>query len=532
MVRFATGRYGNGVSRSPREWEMSARRDTSLVRRLRLLSIALSLSTLVLASPLGSGVASAASVAAGATFNNPIGSKYDQNAIIRKLKYAIDGTTSGQTIRMAFFSLTVASFADKLIAAHKRGVNVRLLQDDHELGTDWKRLVSALGSKTSNRSWALVCHRSCVSDENPSYLHAKLYMFSRSYSTPLVVMMSSANPTWTQARVGWNDMYTITGNSTIYNASKLYFEKLTAGALKDRSGDQSSGVPINLYFTATSGKYKTYYFPKGGAGWDDDPMYGVMSNIRCTGVASGYGSNGRTVVKIAMYQWSTLRVRLAEKLWSLDNAGCIVEVIYNPSTTDATILSALTKSGGKYGGVKIIKALDDPNRDGTAEHFLHNKYMIVNGSYAGDTSSKIVFSGSANWTNSALHYGNEIMFKVSDSAVYGLYLNQWNRLYTWVKNIPPPPTAPPPTPKPTVKPSPTIAVTPRPTGTLVPTAAPTTPPTAPPTLGPPSPSVEGTLPPGEIAPAIESTTDGSAPVSLGLGWIFRAPNEALPLANE
>jgi hypothetical protein len=404
---------------------------------------------------------------------------------------------------------------------------VRLLQDDHEVGTDWKRLVSVLGSRTSSRSWALLCHRSCVSDEDPSYLHAKLYMFSKSYSTPLVVMMSSANPTGTQAQVGWNDMYTITGNSTIYNASKLYFEKLTAGAVNDRCCTQSSGVPINSYFTATSGKYKTYYFPKGGEGWNDDPMFGVMSNIRCTGVASGYGSGGRTVIKIAMYQWSTLRVRLAERLWDLDNQGCIVEIIYNPSTTDTTILNALRKSGGRYGAPKLIKAWEDRNRDQLADHFVHNKYMLVNGVYDGDTSTKVVFSGSANWTNTALHYGNEIMFKVADNATYNLYLDQWNRLYSWIKSIPPPPTPPPPTPKPSPTRPPTNPPSTSPT--VAPTIKPTVAPTAPPTLGPPSPSTEATLPPGEIPGAVES--DGGEE-SLGLDWIFRVPNEALPVELE
>jgi hypothetical protein len=427
---------------------------------------------------------------------------------------------------MAFFSLTVASFADKLIAAHRRGVNVRLLQDDHELGPDWKRLVSVLGSRTTSRSWALTCHRSCVSDEDPSYLHAKLYMFSRSYSTPLVVMMSSANPTWTQARVGWNDMYTITGNSTMYNASKLYFEKLTAGAIRDRAGTQSNGIPIDIYFTATSGKYKTYYFPKGGEGWNDDPMYGILSNVRCTGAATGYGSSGRTKINIAMYQWSTLRVRLAEKLWSLDNAGCIVEVIYHPTTTDGSILAALTKSGGKYGGVKIIKAWDDPNGDQMAEHFVHNKYMLINGVYAGDTSTKVVFSGSANWTNTALHYGNEIMFKVTDGTVYGQYMSQWGRLITWIKNIKPAPTPTPtprPTPTPTVRPTPTVGPSVRPSPTVAPT------PTTGPTLGPPSPSTEGTLPP-EGPPALAG--EGSSAEGLGLDSIFRIPNEELPVALE
>lgn len=478
-----------------------------MFRHRAVLVAALSLSVITLASPIGAGRASAAALVAGPTFNIPTGSTYEQNAILRKLTQAIDGTGGGETIRMAFFSLTVSRFADKLIAAHRRGVNVRLIQDDHEVGPDWLRVKAVIGSDTSKRSWAMLCHRSCMSDEDPSYMHAKLYMFSRAQGVPLVVMISSANPTYTQARVGWNDMYTITRNSTIYYASRTYFEKMTAGAIKDRSGNQSTGIPINAYFTATSGIYKTYYFPIGGEGRDDDPLYGVLMNIGCRGTAYGYGSGGRTTIKIAIYQWSELRVRLAEKLWALDNAGCIVEVIYNTGTTDPPIIRALTKPGGNYGGVKVTKSHEDRNGDGILEHFVHNKYLLVNGIYAGDTSSKVVFTGSANWTNTALHYGNEIMLKINSASTYNAYASQYARVLAWAKAIPPPTPTPSPTPTPRPTATPTRPPTPPPPTPPPPTPPPTAPPTASPTA---PPTAAPTAPPPTAAP-----TAAPAPAPLG-----------------
>ena len=102
------------------------------------------------------------------TYNVP-GNKNTPEMLInlRKMMVAIDGTKSGETIRMAFFSLTVWNFSDKLIEAYNRGVNVRLIQDDHEIGPMWQDLVDVLGSDTTKKSWAVVCHRSCHSDENP-----------------------------------------------------------------------------------------------------------------------------------------------------------------------------------------------------------------------------------------------------------------------------------------------------------------------------------------------------------------------------
>ena len=465
-------------------------------RRFQIIAAAVALAVVALGSPLGARLAYADGILAGPTFNIPTSTDtYDQNAILRKIMRGIDGAPSGETIRMAFFSLTVPRFADKLIAAHQRGVNVRLIQDDHEVGPDWQRLVAAFGGDTKKRSWALLCHRSCMSDEEPSYMHAKLYMFSRTLSTPLVVMISSANPTFTQARIGWNDMYTITRNSTIYTASRTYFEMLTAGALEDRAGDQSEGVPIDAYFTATSGIFKTYYFPKGGEGKDDDPVYGILSNIGCRGTATGYGSSGRTTVKVAMYQWTWHRVRLAEKLWDLDNAGCIVEVLVDAIATEQPVIDALTKPGGAYGGIKLTKTHEDTNGDGIAEHFVHNKYILVNGIYGADTSSKIVFTGSGNWSNAALHYGNEIMLRIVDNAAYTAYADQFATLNAWAKSIPPPPP-PTPTPPPSATPGPS-STTPPPTPTSpppTPTAPPPTP-TAPPPSASVPPASPGPLPP-------------------------------------
>ncbi len=474
--------------------------------------VALWVLLIALGSPLPARAADA--ILAGPTFNIPTGTSSEQLKILNKFMKAIDGAPAGSTIRMAFFSLTVPDFVTKLIAAKKRGVIVRVLQDDHEVSALWLQLAAALGGDHTKPSWAMLCHRSCMSDEEPSYLHAKLYMFSSTYAVPYVTMVSSANPTYTQARIGWNDLYTVTRNSTIYNASKTYFEDLTRGAIQDKVGNQSVGVPIDEYFSATSGKYKTYYFPQAGDNRFEDAMWLVMKNISCWGAAYGYGSGGRTVVKIAMYQWSVNRVRLANVLWDLDNKGCIVEIIYDPSMTDPGIITALKAPGSHYGNPKLIPAREDRDRDGTPEHYVHNKFMLVSGVYAGDTSSKVVFTGSANWTNTALRYGNEITIKVNGATDHAAYLAAWERLRTWAVTLP---TWQPPLPTPTPGPSPTIGP---------PTAPPTPPPTAPPTAPPPTAS------PNPSSSPNPSLAPGAGPNLFPVDDGTLAPNEALPVAWE
>ena len=125
----------------------------------------------------------------GMTFNIPVGTTEEMLINVRKMMVAIDGTKTGETIRMAFFSLTIGNFSEKLIAAYQRGVNVRLIQDDHEIGAYWQDLVDVLGSDTTRKSWAVICHRSCHSDENPSYMHAKIYLFTKTKGLSKVTMV-------------------------------------------------------------------------------------------------------------------------------------------------------------------------------------------------------------------------------------------------------------------------------------------------------------------------------------------------------
>ena len=60
-----------------------------------------------------------------ATFGNPFGSKAAQYAISSKVNRAIDHAPRGSTILIATYSLDLDSSTDKLIRAHRRGVNVR-----------------------------------------------------------------------------------------------------------------------------------------------------------------------------------------------------------------------------------------------------------------------------------------------------------------------------------------------------------------------------------------------------------------------
>ncbi|HST86588.1 MAG TPA: phospholipase D-like domain-containing protein [Kineosporiaceae bacterium] len=376
----------------------------------------------------------------GAVFNKPDGSQAEQYAIADHLMASIDAAPAGSVIRMSFYSVTISSFVDRLIAAHDRGVHVRLLMDDHDIRDTWTRLTAALGQDHTAESFAVLCHRSCFTDYEPSYLHAKMYMFSTSGSAKRVVTISSANPTNGQAVTGWNDAYTMVGDTTMYKAYKRYFEDMTQGALVGLQGS----VKADYYRVTKSGRFKTYLFPRGGSGNSSDTIYSILSNVSCSGAASGHGTpTHHTIIKIAMFQWTQYRVNLAKKLWALDDAGCDVEIVFTGSETAGQVVSELTRPGGRYGGPVLHNGARDMNGDAAADFYVHDKYLLVEGNYAGDTSTRAVFTGSANFANNALHYNNEILLRVLDTNAYRSYLRQFSDLKTWIASSASEPVDPP-----------------------------------------------------------------------------------------
>jgi phosphatidylserine/phosphatidylglycerophosphate/cardiolipin synthase-like enzyme len=378
----------------------------------------------------------------GAIFNRPDGSRAQQYAIADHLMDSIDAAPAGSVIRMSFYSITISSFVDRLIAAHDRGVQVRLLMDDHDVRDTWMRLTAALGHDHTAGSFAVLCHRSCFTDYEPSYLHAKMYMFSTSGSAKRVVTISSANPTNGQAVTGWNDAYTMVGNTTMYKSYKRYFEDLTRGAL---AGAQGS-APANYYRVTKSGRFKTYLFPRGGSGSSSDTIYSILSNVACAGAAPGYGTPAhRTIIKIAMFQWTQYRVNLAKKLWALDDAGCDVEIVFTGSETAGRVLSELTRPGGRHGGPVLHNGARDVDGDAAADFYVHDKYLLVEGNYAGDSSTRAVFTGSGNFANNAVHYNNEILLRVFDTGAYRSYLGQFSALKAWIRASASDPVMPPET---------------------------------------------------------------------------------------
>ncbi len=377
-------------------------------------------------------------------FNNPqkSASKAEQYKIINYINKAINSTTKGATIRISMYSMDIKSSADAIINAHKRGVNVRFVTDDHAASSvQMKRVKEALAKQAIKGQSSLfkACDYGCTSDytyndgENEkrrAFNHAKFITFSSTSKTSdadtkLVTMITSSNLTATQAENGWNNLTTIVGDKTSYNFLAEKFDVMA----KDKNQK-------NPYDEATSGKYKLYFFPRLEQKQNDedsDTIMGILNNIRCSGVAKGYGySDGktrRTTIRIAMYQWTQTRDYLAEKLWQLNNDGCDVQVVISKGETDDEIVRKLTRpTKSKRGAIEVR------NADKSGE-FVHHKYLLINGKYLDDTSAKIVFTGSPNLTRVALRYNNELMVRITSDSIFDSYAGNFNKIFKVSKTL-------------------------------------------------------------------------------------------------
>ncbi|GAA2742222.1 hypothetical protein GCM10010440_16580 [Kitasatospora cinereorecta] len=414
-------------------------------RASALLASALALtatSVVTAATPAAATPAAAAAaadpqppLATGAIFNDPTDPAH-QNDIFAHLSHLIDGTPTGATIRTSQYVLGSDWLADRLTAAHLRGVNVEVLLDGSSpkaYANTYTRLAAGLGqhTATSGNSWVHVCpeNQACLAlDPNPadtyySNNHNKFWLFSSTTGSATgtvpvddVVVQTSANQTVWDRQTAWNDALTVVGNKELYAAYTGYFADLEA-ARADRTR-QVADYPMAYQ----AGPAKVYFFPRSGSdvvldilNTVDDPINGQPV---CHGNSAGYGTtDGRTVIRIAMHQIT--RIEVARKLWELDNAGCYVDIVYrtldNPGHGTA-IRDQLAKPTA-FGGI----ALHQLNDDVAGRTATHSKYLLVEGGYQGVPNRKIVWTGSHPYTVMGLTSNDETLLTYDDPAVHDAY---------------------------------------------------------------------------------------------------------------
>ena len=337
----------------------------------------------------------------GPIFNDPTaGTKYDKSlttgrfTITNNIIKMIDCAHPGSVIAMSWFSMTDDNMANHLVQAARAGVYVRFIINSHSTKTQtYKSLQSMIkgypNSKNVNAiggkgNFVTSCNLGCLTPAPPKglqfpdeseaeypALHAKFFMFSHTGASKWVSGVASSNPTYEQAKRGFNNAYIYVGQSDskakakkkLYNSLSAYFTDLVRSACTDRKTANSSyktcaypkgwkAVAPKAARVLISDDEHTKYlaFPRANTKVSSasDDLTQMLNNVQCV-YKDATGKKQRTVIKVNMFVFT--RNSPAMKLWRLANGygkdgrlgGCDVQILY--TDMDSRIKGTNTRTG-------------------------------------------------------------------------------------------------------------------------------------------------------------------------------------------
>ncbi|MCG5212983.1 phospholipase D-like domain-containing protein [Streptosporangium soli] len=343
-----------------------------------------------------------------AVFNNPMTGQGD--ALVQQLCGLIRQTPPGARIRVAHFVMSGTAgtqFADELVKAHKRDVDVQVIVDgDTRGGAVAARLAAELGGDTAARSYLHVCSgpvsggtAACIGDKGQ---HNKFYLFSRAGHASDVVVQSSANLTDLNSTTYWNNAVILPRNQRLSAAYNSYFEDLAA--------EKKNLDYYRVVQTGTAGgSVRAHFFPRAGADASTDPIVESLSEVSCA---------GGTKIRVGMSEWDAYRLAIAQRLARLSAQGCPVQIVYG--IMDDEVRQVLQGAPGIE-----LRTLGDgsalPGR-------IHSKYLLVEGTYGGDGDARWVFTGSHNFNETSLRRNDETLLRLNDRGVYQQYVTNFEAM--------------------------------------------------------------------------------------------------------
>ncbi|EIE98369.1 phospholipase D-like domain-containing protein [Saccharomonospora glauca] len=345
-------------------------------------------------------------VSTGAAFNDPAGGH--PTGVVEQVCSLVKQAEPGSSIRLAHFVISGDAgqdFADELVNAHRRGVDVQVILDGWQDDTPAvATLREELGTDESRASWLHVCGNlspegntsSCIGTKGN---HNKFYLFSRTGGRSNVVVQSSANFTDLNSSLYWNNATTIVGNDRLYEAYASYFADL---ARDEQDEDYYRTVTTEM----PEGFVRAHFFPRA----QGDPIVDFLADVEC---------DGDTVIRIGMSEWDNYRVGIAERLVELAEQGCQVRIVHGPVDDEVADLLA------SHDGI-TTRTLDDgeelPGR-------IHSKYLIVEGEVSGEADARRVLTGSPNFNHTSLRRNDEAMIETDLREVYDAYRDNFERMY-------------------------------------------------------------------------------------------------------
>jgi phosphatidylserine/phosphatidylglycerophosphate/cardiolipin synthase-like enzyme len=345
--------------------------------------------------------------ARGVTFNDPMSGR--RRAILTKVVKSIKATRKGQYVRIITWNLDDRPIATELIRAKRRGVRVQVVVSAVVDNGNYTRLARALNRNKRDDSFAVQCRGACRS--NRKIMHSKIFLFSKVGHVQNISMFGSVNLTTPAGNRQWNDMVT-THNKGLYD----YLARVIAQSARDKA-------VARPYDVRNIGRFRVTLFPVGNR----NPVLAELRKIRCNGATGGAGSNGHTVIRIAVAGWfDAYGGAIAERLRQMWDRGCNIKII---TTLAGRGVNQILKDGRGRGPVPIRELSIDRNGDEIPERYLHMKAMSVSGVYGKNKSANVVFTGSPNWSTRAQR-SEEVWIRILQDPKMVRSYNSWiDRLY-------------------------------------------------------------------------------------------------------
>jgi phosphatidylserine/phosphatidylglycerophosphate/cardiolipin synthase-like enzyme len=372
-------------------------------------------------------------VPTGAFFNDPRGGWPARLRIEHQIVRAINATKKGATISIAVYSFDRIPVARRLIAAAHRGVHLQMLVDNHQDTRAMKMVRAVIGTDRDKKSFIYKCRAGCRTDSPHGLLHSKIYMITKAGASKWALFYGSDNLTMNAARHQWNDLYMSSGNEALFNDY--------VGLFDDMKHDYNTEQP----------PYPTFCgIPKNGASCDDavdsgttvvfprlvgprnDPIVDILNRVQCITLTPD-GKRVRTKLMVSMH---TIRGRrgdyLADAYRRKFAEGCdarfsfgIVGARTKGHLAAKTVRGRmpLRSTGFDYHPDSDPVKNPDHKLDLSLDYYSHQKYLIIDGNYAGSPRTHLVFTGSSNWSGTS---NDDILVNVVGRQVEHEYERNFN----------------------------------------------------------------------------------------------------------
>ncbi len=346
-------------------------------------------------------------VTTGAAFNNPAAGR--ATGVVEQICNLVNQAAAGSKIQIASFVISGTAgldFADTLLAAHSRGVDVQIVIDGWQIDKPAAaKLINELGIDESGPSWVHVCSHNSPEGNTSSCIgtkgqHNKFYLFSETGGEKDVVVQASANFTDVNSKTYWNNALTITDNHKLYEGYASYFDDLVAEVQQpDYYRTVTAGMP--------GGKVTAHFFPSATV----DPILERLSELGCR-------NTGNTEIRIGMSEWDDTRSGIADRLVEMAQAGCTVRIVHGPMAD--SILQRLTTQPGIE-----LRELDASTLPGR----IHSKYLIMENATGKNSGRNMVMTGSHNYNSTSLQRNDEAIVETSNRDVYLQYRENFEQMW-------------------------------------------------------------------------------------------------------